>query len=173
MGISWPSSHGCYKHIIYFNWRTIPLQYCGGFCHTPTWINIGIRVSSASWDPLPPSSPLSPSKLSQSTGFGCPASCTKLTPVICFTYGNVYVSVLFSTWEYLVQCLTHSSADKESACRRHRIREFSHWVRKIPWRRKWQHPLRYSCLENPMDRRARRATVQRVTSRHDWTWARF
>ena len=24
---------------------------------------------------------------------------------------------------------------------------------KIPWRRKWQ-PLQYSCLENPMDRRA-------------------
>ena len=21
--------------LIYFNWRTITLQYCGGFCHTP------------------------------------------------------------------------------------------------------------------------------------------
>jgi len=23
---------------IYFNWRLITLQYCGGFCHTFTWI---------------------------------------------------------------------------------------------------------------------------------------
>ena len=24
------------KKIIYFNWRLITLQYCGGFCHTST-----------------------------------------------------------------------------------------------------------------------------------------
>ena len=24
---------------IYFNWRLISLQYCGGFCHTLTWIS--------------------------------------------------------------------------------------------------------------------------------------
>ena len=35
-------------------------------------------------------------------------------------------------------------------------------VRKIPWRRAWQ-PTSYSCLENPMDRGAWRATVHRVT----------
>ena len=40
--------------------------------------------------------------------------------------------------------------DKESACqcRRH---GFYPWVMKIPWRRKWQNPLQYSCLGNPMD----------------------
>ena len=26
---------------IYFNWRLISLQYCGGFCHTFTWISHG------------------------------------------------------------------------------------------------------------------------------------
>ena len=26
---------------IYFNWRLIILQYCGGFCHTLTWISHG------------------------------------------------------------------------------------------------------------------------------------
>ena len=26
---------------IYFNWRLITLQYCGGFCHTLTWISHG------------------------------------------------------------------------------------------------------------------------------------
>ena len=25
--------------LIYFNWRLITLQYCGGFCHTFTWIS--------------------------------------------------------------------------------------------------------------------------------------
>ena len=29
--------------------------------------------------------------------------------------------------------------------------QLNSWVRKIPWRRKWQ-PLQYSCLGNPMDR---------------------
>ena len=27
------------KILIYFNWRLITLQYCGGFCHTLTWIS--------------------------------------------------------------------------------------------------------------------------------------
>ena len=38
--------------------------------------------------------------------------------------------------------------------RRHRSRRFNLWVGKSPWRRKWQPSLQYSCLENPMDRRA-------------------
>ena len=44
---------------------------------------------------LPPSSPCPPG-LSQSTGFGCPASCIELALAICFTYGNRHVSMLFS-----------------------------------------------------------------------------
>ena len=35
-------------------------------------------------------------------------------------------------------------------------------VGKIPWRRTWN-PVRYSCLENPLDRGAWWATVQRIT----------
>ncbi|XP_065764834.1 glomulin isoform X3 [Muntiacus reevesi] len=38
---------------------------------------------------------------------------------------------------------------------------FNPWVGKIPWRRNGT-PLQYSCLENPMDRGAWRATVHRV-----------
>ena len=30
-----------YFVFIYFNWRLITLQYCGGFCHTFTWISHG------------------------------------------------------------------------------------------------------------------------------------
>ena len=44
----------------------------------------------------PEPSPPYPSGLSQSTGFGCPASCIELALVIYFTYGNVHVSLLFS-----------------------------------------------------------------------------
>ena len=46
---------------------------------------------------LPPPSPPRPSRLSQSTGFGCPASRTELTQVIYFTYGNIYVSVILKS----------------------------------------------------------------------------
>ena len=44
--------------------------------------------------------------------------------------------------------------------RRHRRPRFDLWVRKIPWRWKWQ--LQYSCLENSTDRGAWWATVHRV-----------
>ena len=30
-----------FKIFVYFNWRLITLQYCGGFCHTLTWISHG------------------------------------------------------------------------------------------------------------------------------------
>ena len=29
------------KLFIYFNWRLITLQYCGGFCHILTWVSHG------------------------------------------------------------------------------------------------------------------------------------
>ena len=41
-----------------------------------------------------PSSPPHPSGLSQSTGFGCPASCIDLALVIYFTYGDIHISML-------------------------------------------------------------------------------
>ena len=44
----------------------------------------------------PEPSPPYPSGLSQSTGFGCPASCVELALVVFFTYGNIHVSVVFS-----------------------------------------------------------------------------
>ena len=46
-------------------------------------------------NPPPTSLPTPSLWLSQSTGFECPASCIKLALVICFSYGNVHVSMLF------------------------------------------------------------------------------
>ena len=53
---------------------------------------------------------------------------------------------------------------KESAfqCRRHERCRFSHWVGKIPGGGHGN-PLQYSCLDNPMDKGAWRATVSGVT----------
>ena len=46
---------------IYFNWRLITLQYCGGFCHTFTWISHG-----CTWVPHPePLSHLPPHTIPQ------------------------------------------------------------------------------------------------------------
>ena len=42
-------------------------------------------------NPPPPPSAGYPSGLSQSTGFGCPASSTELTLAIYFAYGNIHV----------------------------------------------------------------------------------
>ena len=36
---------------------------------------------------------------------------------------------------------------------------FDPWVRKIPWRSKWQ-PFQYSCMENSVDKGAQWATVR-------------
>ena len=57
---------------------------------------IGKHVTPPSWGSshLPPHPILS--RLSQSTSFGFPASYIKLPPATYFTYGNVYVSMLFS-----------------------------------------------------------------------------
>ena len=56
------------------------------------------------------------------------------------------------------------ASGKEPACqgRRHERCRLDPWVRKIPWRRAWQPSPVYSCLENPMDKRAWQATVNEV-----------
>ena len=51
-------------------------------------------------------------------------------------------------------------------CRRCRRLRFNPWFRKIP-RRRNDNPLQYSCLKNPMNKAAWRATVQRVAK--SWT----
>ena len=76
-----------------------------------------------------------------------------LSPVSSYLYlqlalGTLHLDVSFQ--EFICQC------------RRHTRCGFNPWVRKIPWRRKWQ-PLQYSCLENPMDRGAWQAIVHGVT----------
>ena len=65
------------------------------FCHTLTWNQPWVYMCLPSWTPLPPPSSTRPSELFQCNGFECPVSCIKLGLVICFTYGNTHVSMLF------------------------------------------------------------------------------
>ena len=95
---------------IYFSWRIIALQCCEGFCHTSTWIGSRYICISLILNPHPPPSPPHPSGLSWSTCFGCPASCIELALVICFTYGNVHVSMLFSQIIPLLASSTESKS---------------------------------------------------------------
>ena len=55
----------------------------------------------------------------------------------------------------------HSGKESASQYRRQRRRGLNPWVKKIPWRRKWQ-PIQSSCLENSMDRGARQTIVHGV-----------
>ena len=53
-----------------------------------------------------------------------------------------------------------SGKEPSCQCSRHKGRGFDPWIGKIPWRGACN-PLQYSCLENPVDREARWATVIR------------
>ena len=83
----------CFNYFIYFNWRAIILQYCGGFCHTSSWISHECTCVRPILNTPPPPSPSHPTGLYQSTSFGCPALCIELALVIYFTYGNIHVSM--------------------------------------------------------------------------------
>ena len=58
-------------------------------------------------------------------------------------YLYIYIHIYFGLAMWL--------SGKEFMCQCRR-QGFDPWVRKIPWRRKWE--LQYSCQENPMDRGA-------------------
>ena len=55
---------------------------------------VGIHISPPSRTSLPPPTPPHPSSLSQSARFKLPGSYNKFPLALCFTDGNVYVSVL-------------------------------------------------------------------------------
>ena len=80
---------------VYFTWRLITLQHCSGFCHTVTWISHGCTCAPHP-EPPPTSLPSHPSGSSKCTSFECPVSHIELGLVICFTDGNIHVSMLFS-----------------------------------------------------------------------------
>ena len=93
--------HNFLLKLMYFNWRIITSSWWFLPCINMNWPQVYIRPPCPIF-PLPPPSPPYPSGLSQSTGFGCPASWIELALVTYFTYGNIHVSVLFSQ---IIPCL--------------------------------------------------------------------
>ena len=77
---------------IFISWRLITLQYCGGFCHTLTWISHGFTCVP---HPDAPSSTWSlwVFPVHQARAL---VSCIQPGLVICFTVDNIHVSMLFS-----------------------------------------------------------------------------
>ena len=65
------------------------------------------------------------------------------------THTHTHYVIQGSLVAHLIKNPSANTGDRLQ-CRRP---SFDPWVRKIPWRRKWQ-PLQHSCLENPMDRGA-------------------
>ena len=73
-------------------------------------------------------------------------------------YPNVHKSIICNSQD--MEGLPWWLSGKESACQRRRCM-FDSWVRKIPWEGNGS-PLQYSCLENPIDWGAWKATVHGV-----------
>ena len=90
--------------ILFFLYITIVLLYLEDNYFTILWWFLlynnmnwpQVYMFPPCWAPLSPPSPPYPSGLSQSTGFGCPASCIKIALVIYFTNGNIHISMSFS-----------------------------------------------------------------------------
>ena len=84
------------KSITYFNQRLITLQNCSDFLPYIDMNQPQVYMFPPFWTSLPPPSPSHSSGSSQCTSPEHPASCIKPGLVICFTYGNIHVLVLFS-----------------------------------------------------------------------------
>ena len=97
--LAFVSGQGCW--IVFFknfNRRLITLQYCMVIFAIHWHESAMVYMCPPLWIPfpLPSSLPFHPSGLSQCTSFECPVSRIELGLVICFTYGNIHVSMLFS-----------------------------------------------------------------------------
>ena len=91
---------------------------------------------------------------------------TTLSGIVVLWLGLYHISWRYFRWKGIPWWFR----DKESTCNGGDAEDTGSnpWVRKIPWKRN-VNPLQYSCLENPMDRGVRQATVHGVTKELDTT----
>ena len=85
---------GSFKKL--FNLRIIALQNCLGFCHTSTWISHRYTYNSPLSNPSASPTPPHAYRLSRSTWLEHLAPYSKFPLPMCFTHGNLYVSLLCS-----------------------------------------------------------------------------
>ena len=121
-----------------FNWKIIALHYCVHFCYTKHVSATGIDMPLALEPPPhspPHSTPLGHHRVPQ---WACVFS--KFPLAICFTYDNIYVSMLLSQFVPPFPSPVYNARDLGS----------------IPGLGRFPgegngNPLQYSCLESPMD----------------------
>ena len=89
------SSKCLLKNFIDFNWRIITLLYCHGFCRISVWISRRYTCVPSILNPPPTSLPTLFLQVVRALALGA-KSYIKFALVFYFTYGNVYVSMLFS-----------------------------------------------------------------------------
>ena len=98
---AWHLSHWTTREVSYdvilfffffFSWKIIALHCCLCFCDTTVWVSHkNTRVSSL-WTSLPPPAHLSCHR----TPAELPVLYSNFPLAICFTYGNVHISMLLS-----------------------------------------------------------------------------
>ena len=90
------------NQLIYFDWRLIALQYCGGFCHTSTWISHGCTCVPHPENPfyLPP----------YSIPLGCPRapSLTALFALVIYFNMVIYMSLCYFLIPFYAHLIPHS-----------------------------------------------------------------
>ena len=91
--------------------RTIVLQYCVCLCHTSTWISHRYTCDPYLLN-IPPTSsyPIPPLQVITEPWVEFPVLHSKFSLAICFTYSNVYVSMLFSQFVPLSPSTTVSTS---------------------------------------------------------------
>ena len=156
-----PSSLFLKQNLIYLNWRLITLQYYSGFCHTLIWIRHGHACVP---HPEPPSH-LHPHPIPQGhprcTSPEHPVSCIKPGLVVCFTYDNIHVSMLFShstppspfptESKRLFYTFVSLFLSRIQGYRYHLSKFHIYGLVYCMTGEGNGNPLQYSCLENPMD----------------------
>ena len=141
------------------------LQYCADFCHTTMWIGHKYTYVSSFLN-LPPNPPLSSFQVAIECLVELPASYSKFPLPICFTYGNVYASLLLS------QFVSPSPSQAGSSCLlcRHQGTHFCYFFYSGTWSCK-KFPKGENSIMYPLShyswqlKVAQRKTVQRKDNR--------
>ena len=99
-----------FNSFIYFNWRLITLKYCGGFCHTSTWINHACTCVPTPEAP-PVSLPMTSLILEKVLLYGMPAFWRVLIINGCWVLlkafsASVEIITWFLSFNLLIWCFT-------------------------------------------------------------------
>ena len=136
----------------------------------------GVYMCSPSGTPLPPPSPSHPSGSSQCTSPEHPVSCIKPGLVICFTYGNIHVSMLFPQIIPLALLMVGKDLWRgfldDSVVRNPPANAGDTGLIPGSGRSPGEgngFPLQYTCLGNVVDRGPWQATVHGVTNESEMT----